>query len=55
MLIIWIKIRQIGQVRQSGSFLTTAGRTIEFSPFLIKFVKFENLNSKNPSYGIQKK
>ena len=30
----------IRQIRQSESFLTIVARTIEFSPFLIKFVKF---------------
>ena len=31
------------QITQSGSFLTIVARTIEFSPFLIKFAKFKNL------------
>ena len=34
------------QIRQSGSFPTIVARTIEFSPFLIKFVKFVNYCEK---------
>ena len=43
------------QIRQSESFITIAARTIEFSPFLIKFVKFKNLQILKILFMVYKK